>query len=134
VFVVWLIGLALAVAAPVVLVLALRRVVDPATRAGGVLVLGVGLVGAVAGFFFSTLVEFVSERRIDTLNDYWWAAAAAGFTVGALVGVATHASRVARARIERELQALDAPAASSAAERDGIGPAPSHRPADRPTR
>ena len=108
-FVVWLIGLALAAAAPVVLVLALRRLLDPAGRAGGALALCGGLVGGVVGFFFSTIVEFVSERRVDTLNDYWWAAVAAGCAVGAAVGAAVHASRVARARIERELEALDAP-------------------------
>lgn len=136
-FVVWLIGLALAVAAPVVLVLALRRLADPATRAGGARVLACGLVGAVAGFFFSSVVEFVSERRIDTLNDYWWVAVAAGFTVGALAGVAIHASRVARARIERELQALEAPGASGSSispAREGTPAASStDRAADRPS-
>lgn len=126
-FVVWLIGLALAVAAPVVLVLALRRIVDPDTRAGGAIVLAAGLAGAVAGFFFSTAVEFVSARRIDTLNDAWWAAVAAGFTLGALAGVAVHASRVARTRIERELRALDAPAPVAPDRSDR----PPRRPADR---
>lgn len=107
-FVVWLIGLALAVAGPVVLVLAVRRLADPATRRGAVLVLVGGLCGAVLGFFFSSLVEFVSERRVDTLNDYWYAAVSAGFTLGALAGFVLHASRVARTRIEDGLDRLEA--------------------------
>jgi hypothetical protein len=99
VFVVWLIGLALAVAAPVVLVLAVRRWVDSRTRRGATAVLAGGLAGAAVGFFLSTLVEFVAERRVDTLNDYWYAVAAAGFTIGALVGLLVHGGQAAGERI-----------------------------------
>ena len=97
-FVVWLIGLALAVLAPVLLVVALRRLLVPGERAGAVSVLGGGAVGAVAGFFFSAIVEFVAERRVTELGDYWWAQVAAGFTVGAVVALALRAARLARAR------------------------------------
>lgn len=118
-FVVWLIGLALAAAGPVLCVLALRRLADPATRRGAALALAGGLCGAASGFFFSTLVEFVAERRVDTLSDYWWAAVSAGFTLGVIAGTLLHAARRARARIEDGLDRLDGT------------PAEARRPVDR---
>jgi MFS family permease len=107
-FVVWLIGLALAVAAPVVLVLAVRRVLDPVTRRGGWRVLLGGLIGAAVGFFLSTVIEFVAERRVDALNDYWWAAVAAGFTVGAIVGLLVHGGQTAGERIAEAVEEFEA--------------------------
>jgi hypothetical protein len=35
---------------------------------------------------------------VTALGDYWWAQAAAGFTVGAVVALAIRAVRLARAR------------------------------------
>jgi hypothetical protein len=98
VFIVWLIGLLLAVLAPVVLVIAITRLFRADERAGALRVLAGGAIGAVVGFFFSTIVEFVAERSVTDLGDYWWAQAAAGFTVGAVVALAIRAARLARAR------------------------------------
>lgn len=97
-FIVWLIGLLLAVLAPVVLVIAITRLFRADERAGALRVLAGGAIGAVVGFFFSTIVEFVAERSVTDLGDYWWAQAAAGFTVGAVVALAIRAARLARAR------------------------------------
>jgi predicted Na+-dependent transporter len=98
VFIVWLIGLLLAVLAPVVLAIAITRLFRADERAGALRVLAGGAIGAVVGFFFSTIVEFVAERSVTDLGDYWWAQAAAGFTVGAVVALAIRAARLARAR------------------------------------
>ena len=97
-FVVWLIGLVLAVAAPVILALALARLFRTDTRSASRQVLLGGAIGAIVGFVFSMAIEFVSERRIDGLAEYWYAQVAAGFTVGALAGLAFVGWRIARAR------------------------------------
>jgi hypothetical protein len=98
VFVLWLVGLLLAALAPVVLVVAIARLFRAGERAGALRVLAGGAIGAGVGFFFSSIVEFVSERSVTALGDYWWAQAAAGFTVGAVVALAIRAVRLARAR------------------------------------
>jgi hypothetical protein len=98
VFIVWLVALAFAALAPVVLVVALARLFRAGEREGALRALAGGAIGAVVGFFFSTIVEFVAERSVTDLGDYWWAQAAAGFTVGALVALAIRAARLARAR------------------------------------
>jgi hypothetical protein len=103
VFVVWLVGLALAALAPVVLVIAIARLFRAGERDGALRVLGGGAIGAAVGFFFSSIVEFVAERSVTDLGDYWWAQAAAGFTVGAVVALAMRAARLARARAEELL-------------------------------
>jgi hypothetical protein len=100
VFVVWLVGLVLAALAPVLLVVAIARLFRAGERAAALRVLGGGAIGAVGGFFFSSIVEFVAERRVDALADYWWAQAAVGFTIGAVVALAIRAARIARARAE----------------------------------
>lgn len=97
-FIVWLVALAFAALAPVVLVVALARLFRAGEREGALRALAGGAIGAVVGFFFSTIVEFVAERSVTDLGDYWWAQAAAGFTVGALVALAIRAARLARAR------------------------------------
>ncbi len=102
-FVVWLVGLLLAALAPVLLVVAIGRLFRAGERQGALRVLGGGAIGAAGGFFFSSVVEFVAERRIDVLGDYWWAQAAAGFTIGAVVALAIRAARIARARAEELL-------------------------------
>jgi hypothetical protein len=98
VFAVWLVGLLLAALAPVLLVVALARLLRANERAGALRVLAGGAIGAVVGFIFSSLVEFAAERSVTDLGDYWWAQAAAGFTVGAVVALAIRAARLARAR------------------------------------
>jgi hypothetical protein len=103
VFVVWLVGLALAALAPVVLVIAIARLFRAGERDGALRVLGGGAIGAAVGFSFSSIVEFVAERSVTDLGDYWWAQAAAGFTVGAVVALAMRAARLARARAEELL-------------------------------
>jgi hypothetical protein len=100
VFAVWLVGLLLAAIAPVLLVVAVARLFRAGERAGALRALGGGAIGAVGGLFFSSIVEFVAERRVDVLGDYWWAQAAAGFTIGAVVALAIRAARVARARAQ----------------------------------
>ncbi len=102
-FVVWLVGLALAALAPVVLVIAIARLFRAGERDGALRVLGGGAIGAAVGFSFSSIVEFVAERSVTDLGDYWWAQAAAGFTVGAVVALAMRAARLARARAEELL-------------------------------
>jgi hypothetical protein len=98
VFVLWLVGLLLAALAPVVLVVALARLFRAGEREGALRALAGGAIGAVLGFFFSTIVEFVAGRSVTDLGDYWWAQAAAGFTVGAVVALAIRAARLAKAR------------------------------------
>ncbi len=102
-FVVWLLGLLLAALAPVLLVVAIGRLFRAGERQGALRVLGGGAIGAMGGFFFSSIVEFVAERRVDTLADYWWAQAAAGFTIGAMVALGIRAARIARARAQELL-------------------------------
>ena len=66
-FAVWLVGLLLAALAPVLLVVAIGRLLRAGGRAGALRVLGGGAIGAVGGFFFSSIVEFVAQRRVDAL-------------------------------------------------------------------
>jgi hypothetical protein len=100
VFIVWLVGLLLAAIAPLLLVVAIARLFRAGERAGAQRVLGGGALGALGGLFFSSIVEFVAERRVDALADYWWAQVAAGFTIGAAVALAIRAARIARARAQ----------------------------------
>jgi len=99
-FVIWLVGLTLAVLAPVALGLAIWRLFDARTRPTALRALRGGAVGAVVGFIGSTLIEFMSERRFDSLDDYWYAYLAAGFTVGLLVGLLYAGWRAARERAQ----------------------------------
>jgi len=99
-FVVWLIGLALAVLAPVLLVAAAWRLLRADTRASAARALLGGLIGTAGGLAFSWLIAFVSEQRATALADYWYAHVAAGFTIGVLAAMATQAWRAAQARSE----------------------------------
>jgi hypothetical protein len=97
-FVVWLIGLVLAVLAPIALALAVWRLFGAATRPAAARALLGGVIGAAGGLAFSMLIEFVSERRANVLADYWYAYVAAGFTVGVAVALLVLALRAARER------------------------------------
>ena len=97
-FVVWLIGLVLAVLAPVALGLALWHLRDAATRPAAARALLGAAYGAVAGFGFSMLIELVSERRATVLVDYWYAYVAAGVTLGVGIAMIVRAVRAARER------------------------------------
>ena len=97
-FVIWLIGLALAALAPVIAVVALSRLRADGTRAAAARVLLGGTIGAGVGFVASSAIEFIAERSVTQLADYWYAQVAAGFTLGALVAMAMNAARIARAR------------------------------------
>ena len=97
-FVVWLIGLVLAVLAPVALGLALWNLRNAATRPAAARALLGAVIGGVAGLGFSMVIEFISERRATGLVDYWYAYVAAGVTLGVGVAMIVVAVRAARAR------------------------------------
>jgi hypothetical protein len=97
-FVVWLIGLVLAVLAPVALGLALWYLRDAATRPAAARALLGAAIGAAAGLGFSMLIEFMAERRATGLVDYWYAYVAAGVTLGVGVAMIVVALRAARER------------------------------------
>jgi len=97
-FVVWLIGLVLAVLAPLALGLALWYLRDAATRPVAARALLGAVIGGAAGLGFSMVIEFISERRATGLVDYWYAYVAAGVTLGVGVAMIVVAVRAARER------------------------------------
>jgi hypothetical protein len=99
-FVVWLIGLVLAVLAPVVLALALWRLAigGDAVRPAAAGTLRGGAVGAALGLVASYAIAFIAGRDATGLADHWYAQVAAGFTAGAAIGFAAWAMRRARER------------------------------------
>lgn len=97
-FVVWLIGLVLAVLAPVALGLAFWSLRDAATRPAAARALLGAAIGGAAGLGFSMVIEFASERRATGLVDYWYAYVAAGVTLGVVVAMIVVAVRAARER------------------------------------
>jgi len=97
-FVVWLIGLVLAVLAPVALGLAFWYLRDAATRPAAARALLGALIGGAAGLGFSMLIELVSERRATVMLEYWYAYVAAGVTLGVGIAMIVVAVRAARER------------------------------------
>jgi protein-S-isoprenylcysteine O-methyltransferase Ste14 len=113
-FVVWLIGLVLAVLAPVVLALALWRLAlgDDDVRPAAAATLRGGAIGAALGLVAAYAIAFIAERDATRLSDYWYAQVAAGFSAGAAIGFALWAMRSARdraAELIREATEADGP-------------------------
>ncbi len=102
-FAVWLVGLGLAVLAPLLLLLALWRLRRPATRPSAVRMMQGGAAGALAGFAVSWVVGLIVERQPDGLSDYWYVPVAVGFTFGVLAAAALRAWRIAQRKVASSL-------------------------------